>query len=456
MPPQAVCEDLVALYFQYIHDTFHSIFHKPTLMQDVQHGQLPRVILLSIISLSARFSADPFFQGIDPRVRGRPYAREAERLLDLRDISVATVQACVVLGAYVITEGEPIPESLYYSVACRLAMVLDLPNMMVATRLEQECNTRIWWTLCMIDVWSSNGVHLPRSMAPRDNVAYPMEETAFLDMRREHYDLPSPPLFNESQTSLLTQMVKLNAILVEISDLNRAASQNTSFAYDYNSSVDLLTAKLDKWYHALPPQMKNTPENLQHYANIGLGYFFVAVYLGYYHYGQLLYYQYLQEDSFDAASQAGFYASKCKAHSTALCEILYSAYATPGCEVYYTMVGHVLVIASTVQLHTLLFSSDETLIRAARARLERNFEILSKLQTFWPTLDVCFTRFREFHKACQKSKESSFRMDRWMLQFLFEFGQPVGEKTEELTELHPWSMTDLGFSPYGVGQLKTP
>lgn len=450
LPPQPLCEELVNLYFQYIHDTFHSIFHRPSLMDDVRHGVAPRVVLLSIISLAARFSNDPFFAGMDPRIRGRQYAREAERLLDLRDVSVSTIQACVLLGAYVITEGEAVAESLYYSVACRLAMFLDLPNMLVSTRLEQEVNTRIWWTLCMIDVWSSNGVRLPRSMVPRDDVSLPMEEIVFLEMRRENYDLPSPTMMQESAASLLTQMVKLNAILFEVGELNRAAAANQSFGFEFNNSVDILTAKLDLWYAELPEQLKDTPENLQHYSELGLGYFFVAVYLGYYHYGQLLYYQYLHEDSFDESTHAGYYADKCRAHSTALCEILYRAYSTPGCEVYYTMVGHVLVIASTVQLHILLFSGDDNQIKAARSRLERNFEILSRLQTFWPTLDVCFTRFREFHKACQKSKESSFRLDRWMLQFLFEFAQPVGEKTDELTELHPWKMTDLGFSPYGL------
>lgn len=419
-------------------------------MEDVRIGVVPRVILLSIISLSARFSTDSYFAGVDPRLRGRQYAREAERLLDLRDISLVTIQACVLLGAYVITEGEALAESLYYSVACRLAMALDLPNMPVGTRLEQETNIRVWWTLCMIDVWSSNGVRLPRSILPREDVPLPMEEIVFLEMRRENYDLPSPTMMQESAASLLTQMVKLNAILIEIGELNRIAAASSSFSFEFNASVDHLTNKLDAWYANLPEQLRDTPQNLLHYANLGLGYFFVAVYLGYYHYGQLLYYQYLHEDSYDEASHAGYYAAKCKAHSTALCEILYRAYSTPGCEVYYTMVGHVLVIASTVQLHILLFSSNEPQIMAARSRLERNFEILTRLQTFWPTLDVSFTKFREFHRACQKSNESSFRMDRWMLQFLFEFAKPIGEKTDELTELHPWSMTDLGFSPYGI------
>lgn len=301
----------------------------------------------------------------------------------------------------------------------------------------------------MIDVWSSNGVRVPRALTPRDNVTYPMEEIVFLDMRRENYDLPSPTMLTESAASLLTQMVKLNAILLEISQMNQAAASSGVYSFEFDTTVDLLTVKLDDWCNSLPPQLRDTPENLEHYATLGLGGVFVAVYLGYYHYGQLLYYQYLHEDSYDDTSHVAYYAEKCKAHSIGLCEILYRAYATPGAEVYYTMVGHVLVIASTVQLHILLFNSDAVQVRAARLRLERNFEILTRLQGFWPTLDVCFTRFREFHKACQKSRESSFKMDRWMLQFLFEFAKPIQEKgSEDLAELKPWSMTDLGFSPF--------
>lgn len=301
----------------------------------------------------------------------------------------------------------------------------------------------------MTDVWSSNGVRVPRALTPRDNVPLPMDEIVFLDMRRENFDLPSPTMLQESAASLLTQMVKLNAILLEISQMNAAAASTGVYSFEFDTTVDALTMKLDDWYNNLPPQLQDTPENLQHYASLGLGGTFVAVYLGYYHYGQLLYYQYLHEDSYDDQSHAAYYAEKCKAHSIGLCEILYRAYATPGAEVYYNMVGHVLVIASTVQLHILLFSSDEALIRTARSRLERNFEIITRLQSLWPTLDVCFTRFTEFHKACQKSKESSFKMDRWMLQFLFEFARPIGEKEDDdLAELRPWSMTDLGFSPF--------
>jgi Fungal specific transcription factor domain len=471
LPPRPLCITLTELYFQYIHDTFHSIFHRPSVLEDVANGTLPDVLLFGIISLAARFSGDSFFAGIDPRVRGRPYAQEAEHLLNLREVSLTTIQACVLIGCYAITEGEPGPEAVYYGIACRNALLLNLPVLPAFSRVEQEVNRRVWWTLNMIDVWSSKGVNIPRSITPRGDIPFPMEETVFLQLRREDFDLPSPSSMQESSASLLTQMVKLNAILVEVQNVNSTSAASAfvpgspSSSFDF-SPVDDLTYKLESWHNNLPLTLQDTHTNLMRFAALGLGPMFVAVYLGYYNYGMLLYYQYLHEDCYSSSSsslqsRARYYANKCKSYSIGLLEILYRAYSTPGCEVYYTMVGHVLVIASTVQLHILLFgASDEQQIRDARSRLEKNFEILTRLQTFWPTLDVSFTRFREFHKACMKSKEASFRMDRWMLQFLFEFAKPMTEKEEDdemdpilydedgLAKLRPWSMVELGFSPF--------
>lgn len=445
MPPVDVCIDLCCLYFRYIHDTFHSLFHQASVEEDIANGTLPPVLLLGIIGLASRFSQEPFFDGIEPRTRGEPYVRELQRLLDLRDVSVTTIQACVLLGACVITEGEAAAESLYYSVACRLAMLIDLPNLPVNTLLERETNVRIWWTLNMVDVWSSNGVRLPRSIVPRDDVPYPMDESVYLDMRRCDPEPPVDTTPEKASQSLLTQMVQLNAVLYEISELNSSItscfSERPTDCYGFDPRVDVLGRKLDNWYNNLPPQLKDTRENMEYWASIGLGHLFVAVYLGYYHFGQLLYYQYLYADiGSDAdhapnalALQASRYAEECKVHATSLCEILYRAYSTPWCDVYYSMIGHVLVVASTVQLFILLFASDEAEVTAARERLEKNFEILTKLQTYWPTVDLALSRFRTFHKACldEKQRNESFRMDRWMMKFQFEFAKPITQREKD-------------------------
>ncbi|KIW14590.1 hypothetical protein PV08_07374 [Exophiala spinifera] len=475
LPSAALCIELVELYFKYIHDLFHSLFHRPSVLEDVADGSMPEVLLFAIISLSARFSNDALFSDIDPRVRGRPYGAKAQSLLNLRDVSLTTVQACVLLGAFYVTEGEPATEAVYYSIASRNALLLDLPhNADRLSPLDQEINRRVWWSLCMIDVWSSNGLRLPRNLPPNnsDDVPYPIEETIFLRMRRrgrgrdddDGHDDPrgsSPPSTliggRNCSSSLLTQMVKLNAILVQISLLNQsaAAAAAASPRFQHNiilnqqDTVDELSNALDKWYEDLPPELRDTQANLDHYAALGLGPMFVAVYLGYYHYGVLLFYQYLHADSHDDEHPSAYYryALRCKEYAIGLCEILYRAYSTPGCDVYYTMVGHVLVIASTTQLHILLFDSDESQIRAARRRLEKNFSILTRLQAYWPSLDVCYGRFGDFHRACLKYKETSFQMDKWMLRFLFDFAKPIGERNPAgaLAELVPWSTRDLGF-----------
>lgn len=45
---------LVDLYFEYIHDKPHSLFHEPSLKGSVLDGTVSRTVLLSMIGLSAR------------------------------------------------------------------------------------------------------------------------------------------------------------------------------------------------------------------------------------------------------------------------------------------------------------------------------------------------------------------------------------------------------------------
>lgn len=100
------------------------------------------------------------------------------------------------------------------------------------------------------------------------------------------------------------------------------------------------------------------------------------------------------------------------------------------------MIGHALVISSTVQLYILLFSDDGVDCHAARRRLEKNFMILCNLQNLWRTVDHSFGRFIEFHTACMRSKETledpsrTFKLDKWMLRFLMEFSKPVEKRGE--------------------------
>ncbi|OBT43082.1 hypothetical protein VE00_05487 [Pseudogymnoascus sp. WSF 3629] len=302
---------------------------------------------------------------------------------------------------------------------------MDLANRPATCWVEKEVNIRVWWTLYMTDTWSSYGLRLPKQMHRIESLTLPADDKAFLQARSGNEIAPN--LGTEPDSSLLSQMVKLHFILIEVNDFNSYTVTGQLSEAETVTMVTKLSQKLDDWHASLPPSMRDTPENLTRYKAQGLGRMFVAVYLGYYNYGQLLFYQFLNSDHHSPYVQSQLYAAKCESYATRLCEIVYAANAIPECEVHYMMAGHVLAIASTVQIHTLLFADDEEKIQAAKYRLERNFEILMRLKRFWPTLDISFARFQEFHRVCRESMETSFRMDRWMLTFLLEFGKPLSK-----------------------------
>jgi hypothetical protein len=354
----------------------------------------------------------------------------------------------VLLGAVSITEGEADAESVYYSVACRIANLLHLGQRPAGNPIEREVNIRVWWTLCMIDVWSSTGVGLPRQMSRIDDIPLPMDEAIFRRWNRVNVQGNEFEVDLDSGSSLLAQMIKLNRILMEINDainITVAGGANTLME---EGTVTLLSQKLDDWHLSLPASIHDTPENLKIWASQGLGRLFVAVYLGYYHFGQLLFYQFLHEDLHSSHPNVHVYSQKCKAHAAALCAIVYAANATPDCSVLYTMVGHILVIASSVQIHTLLFGTDDIEISAARKRLEGNFEALTELRRYWPTLEVCFARLRAFHRTARSSMDTSFQMNGWMLRFLSHFARMVGDKEEKNDDGRGLNL--VGLSPNGV------
>ena len=133
----------------------------------------------------------------------------------------------------------------------------------------------------------------------------------------------------------------------------------------------------------------------------------------------------------------------------AFCDILYdSDAATNGQEMMYVMLGHMLVVTSTVYMHMLLFNSACAVsARILRERLERNFSILTKLQQYWATLESSLSRLKVFHNTCLRSIEDTFDMDQWMLQFILEYGVSMPEKFAGGLGTSPYSGTTRDAQP---------
>lgn len=348
----------------------------------------------------------------------------AARMLDMTDISITTIQASILLGTIAFAESKMESEALYYSVASRLALLLDLPNRPAASEIERQVNLRVWWTLYMIDIWSSTGLHLPRQFGYSEQVPLPAEEAYLLGLLNPSQDLST----SCSSASIWGEMAHLAHIWSEIHEVNKASVAGLTSPIQLNTSIATLSAKLQNWSASLPLHLTCTEENLTRYARIGFGSAFAALHLGYHYYNEVLFYQFLSPNTHHPNVSATHFSSSCKLHARHFCDLLYLCNSLHNCAPLYVMVGHMLVVTSTVYMHSLLFSAAENEIGTARSRLEHNFEILTELQSYWVELDVSLSRLKAFHNACRISSEQSFRMDRWMLSFLLEHGVPVAEK----------------------------
>jgi hypothetical protein len=54
LPDQTLCTELVQLYFNYVHDQFHTLFHPPSFMESLSQGKAPPILVYGMMALSAR------------------------------------------------------------------------------------------------------------------------------------------------------------------------------------------------------------------------------------------------------------------------------------------------------------------------------------------------------------------------------------------------------------------
>lgn len=231
--------------------------------------------------------------------------------------------------------------------------------------------------------------------------------------------------------------LKAQSILVGLTTLSKIAEVNAQAAsgtikYSYLiREVELIWRDLQSWEANLPTNMIDTPANLAYWTERDQGNNFTCLHMNYYYFCLLLFYQFIHgsEDGTGRSSLAVEFAVKCRRAASQVCDLIHRASESTRSEMLSSFVGHVLAIASTVQLHIFLFSDNDTDTQDARRLLERNFQFLTLLQTYWPCIDVSFARFRAFHEACSRSQDDShFRMDHWMLKFLHEFAAEIPER----------------------------
>ncbi|OGM51156.1 hypothetical protein ABOM_000117, partial [Aspergillus bombycis] len=372
-----VRDELVDLYLKLIHDKPHTLFHPSHLKSRIRNGSLAKGTLYSILALAARFSTA---QGTRERTKHLFFQSAKDRVkMSVDDISLDTIHATILIGNICGSEGDSSGEALYFGIAFRMAQILRLPEPSLDDdEVMRESRLRTWWSLYMIDQWSSAGLNIPRQIQDSNQFQLPMSELDF------HSLAPGQPVDNVSQITrpgLWGYMIILVRVFGQIQHLHLQLADGTLGNSGIETSTRQLASKFETFIQSLPSGLQLTTENMETHARLGIGQAFIALHLGYHHYATLLYFPYLGSQLTHILDRKLF-ATRCKYHAAAFSDLLRSSNETKGCEAVYFIVAHMTVISSSALLHTLLFGQEDELFDTKR-RLYYNFQILLRLKAYW-------------------------------------------------------------------------
>ncbi|KDE86000.1 hypothetical protein COH20_004341 [Aspergillus flavus] len=341
--------------------------------------------------------------------------------MSIDDITLDNINATILIGNLCGSDGDSSGEALYFGIAFRMAQILRLPEpSQDDDEVMRESKLRTWWSLYMIDRWSSAGLNIPRQIQDCDQFQLPMSELDF------HNLAPGQPVGKDSRITrpgLWGYMVILARIFGQIQHLHRRIADGTLDNSGIESSTRQLASEFETFIQGLPSGLQLTKENMETHSTLGVGQAFVALHLGYHHYATLLYFPYLGSQMTHILDQKLF-ATRCKYHAAAFSDLLRSSNETKGCQAVYFIVAHMTVTSSSALLHTLLFGQEDELFNTKK-RLYYNFQILLRLKSYWRGVGMMIERLFTFQKACMLSMDRIYTMDKWIVKFLLQHALPI-------------------------------
>ncbi|KAL4924288.1 Zn(II)2Cys6 transcription factor [Aspergillus undulatus] len=364
-PPPDVRRELVDLYFDLVHDKQHIIFHRYSFIQEQQQGRAANFLVLGMIALMARFSSNPYFEDIQPRDRAAPWLQRAIQAFNARPnlIDIQSLQGCILLAFVAFVEGDSAQDTLLSAQAVRMVQVLHLPVVLSPGAIQRETEIRLYWQTWMMETWDCVQAQLPAQLQSNPQFPRPLEESVFSSMRcSQEQDRPADCQIAQRGPqgsgiwSLILPLTEMHGLVVRLND---QLTHGTFSQSEIHAQVESLSCKLESWLGSLPRSMRNTPSNRKMFSDQGLLQEFINMHLLYHHQSQLLYYQFLHqavssEEGPRDDPESKKYAGLCKLHATALSEIMWDMNLANTPCVWSPLNGHLLVIASSVHLHSML------------------------------------------------------------------------------------------------------
>ncbi|KFY85677.1 hypothetical protein V500_08206 [Pseudogymnoascus sp. VKM F-4518 (FW-2643)] len=373
-----------------------------------------------MIGLSARFA-----EKSEIRARGPIYAKAAKDSFkaDLEHVCIENIQACVIIANICLADSDSKAESLYYALAIRMALILDLASTSdVEDGLTRETARRVWWTCFLVDIWSSGGSSISRQLTMADcRPRMPVDELIFFNLRPKDEDITD----TEWRPGIWSHMLAMVEVYKEIQDLIRYLVVITEWDEEFiETTVDRLAVRLQACEESFEPEILFSAENLVINADRGLG-------------------SYLDQNR-PPTLNGNAYADRCKLHARKFCEILKLSREHKQAKALHNIIAHITIVSSAVLLHTYVFG-DASELSDTMTRLESNMEALVELRVYWPSVELMvgvvdplnfidlmahqIDRLAVFLKNCVRSTtRNTHRFDKWMVKFLQEYGKTLDEK----------------------------
>ncbi|KAK9240743.1 fungal-specific transcription factor domain-containing protein, partial [Lipomyces kononenkoae] len=162
MPDFEIITHLTELYFRYLNNQSYSFLHKPTFFPRLRAGQVNPLLVLTVCSVSARFSRHPQIMTQPRYAAGEPFLQEARKLLsqEFDEPTVETTQALLIMGFNDFCGLNGGRAAIYSGLSMRMAATLGLnkesddPDL---SWVDREIRRKTWWSVLVFDRLAHSG-----------------------------------------------------------------------------------------------------------------------------------------------------------------------------------------------------------------------------------------------------------------------------------------------------------
>ncbi|KAH6995148.1 fungal-specific transcription factor domain-containing protein [Ilyonectria destructans] len=280
---------LILLYFSNFSD-IHFMFDEELFLKDFAVGQVPKLILYSIMALSIRFSLAPFNEELPPSHRGELLFEHARKLLQ-RDFdwpSITVIQAYILLSTYKMSFGGSRQSYLYLGFATNMLRALRLLDTHPGENsVTSETNRRLVCTMALMDRLMSFPLRLPPQFSSQDHIPTMLADGEFWALKRGTGTLADGGLQGPSSVSVSQEILKLSEILLEVC--------NAYFNGGSSTTLEETRLRFHHYSTTRDSSLLSTAANLERHKHHDTLRKFSYMHLLYHHVGQLIHFHALNQ-----------------------------------------------------------------------------------------------------------------------------------------------------------------